>query len=124
MLVSEGMFEIVEGIDSIELNEIVNSDHREYVIDLNLEAYFDEDFNQENEREKKLLNPNKILQRKVFVDICEELLNMLTIENELNYVKLNKDIEKIEQIDKGTTCVLKKLRSNAEGKRKGIRGYK
>ena len=81
MLVSVGMFEIVEVIELIECNEIVDSGNRGYLIDLNLEAYFDKDFNQENEREQRLLNPNKRCHRKVFVDVCEELLNRLPIEN-------------------------------------------
>ena len=35
VLVSEGIINIVEGIELIECNEIVDSDHRGYLTDLN-----------------------------------------------------------------------------------------
>ena len=44
-LVSEGMMNTVEGINPIEWNKIVDSDHRSYLIHLNLEMYFAEEFN-------------------------------------------------------------------------------
>ena len=59
VLVSEGMLNVVEGIELIECNEIVDSDHRGYLTDLNLEMHFEEDFNKEQEIEQRLLNPNK-----------------------------------------------------------------
>ena len=44
------MLEIAEGVESIECDEIVGSDHWGHSTDLNLELHFDEDFNKENER--------------------------------------------------------------------------
>ena len=44
----------------------------------------------------------------MFVDVCKGLLNMLPIENELNYSEMNKDREKMEQIYKDMTHVPKK----------------
>ena len=41
VLVTEGILEIVERIELIEFHEIIDSDHRGYLIDLNLKAYFD-----------------------------------------------------------------------------------
>ena len=45
VLVSEGMSNVVEGIELIEYNEIVDSEHHRCLTDLNLEACFEEDFN-------------------------------------------------------------------------------
>ena len=70
MLVPEGMLEIVEGIELIKCNEIVYSGHRGCLIYLNLEDCFDKEFNQANEKEQRLLNPNKISHKKTFVDDC------------------------------------------------------
>ena len=39
---SKGISQIVKGMDLIECNEIVDSDHRGHLIDLNLEVCFDE----------------------------------------------------------------------------------
>ena len=49
-LLSKRMLEIAEGVESIEHNEIVGSDHWGHSMELNLELNFDEDFNKENER--------------------------------------------------------------------------
>ena len=52
VLASEGMLEIVEGKKLIEWNKIIDYDHRDFLKDINLKEYFDEEFNQENERER------------------------------------------------------------------------
>ena len=71
--------------------------YRGCLIDLDLEVCFDEEFNQENDRKKRLLSPNRISHRKVFVNVCEELLSMLPIKNELNYVEMSTDRSKMEK---------------------------
>ena len=38
------MLNMVEGIELIEFNEIVHSEHRGHLTDLNLEKNFEEDF--------------------------------------------------------------------------------
>ena len=43
------MLNIVEGIELIECDEIIDSDHRGHLTDLNLEIFFEEDFNKEQE---------------------------------------------------------------------------
>ena len=45
VLVSEGILNVVEGIELIECNEIVVSNHRVHLIGSNLETCFEEDFN-------------------------------------------------------------------------------
>jgi len=89
-----------------------------------LETHFEEDFNKEQEIEQRLLNPNKRTHRKKFVEMCEELLNVMPIEHELEHIERHKDRAKMEQIDQDITFVLQKARSKAEGERKGMRGCK
>ena len=50
--------------------------------------------------------------------MCEEILNAIPIEDELDYAEICKCIGKMEQIDKETTFVLNKAKSNGEGERK------
>ena len=45
ILGSEGIMNIVERIELIECDEIVDSDHRVYLVDLNLETHFEEESN-------------------------------------------------------------------------------
>ena len=79
VLVSEVMLNIVKGIELIEWEEIVDSDHRGHLTYLNLE-FFRRRFNKEQEIEQRLLNPNKIIHRKEFFKTCEEFLNATPIE--------------------------------------------
>ena len=66
-----------------------------------------------------MLNHNKRNHRQIFVETCEELLNVFPIENELNYVEMHKDRAKMEQVDKDITFLLQKSRSKVEGDKKG-----
>ena len=52
VLVSEGMLNVVEGIELIECNEIVDSDHRGWLTNVNLETHFGEDFNRGIEKKE------------------------------------------------------------------------
>ena len=124
MLVSEGMLNVAEGIELIECNKIVDSDHFGYLTDLNLETYFEEEFNKEREIEYRSLNPKKRTHRKKFAEMCKELLNVIPIEHELEHIERHKDRAKMEQLDKDITFVLQKARSKAEGERKGMQGCK
>ena len=49
VLGSEGFLNVVANIKLIEHNEIMDSDHRRCLVDLNLEARFEEEFNTEKE---------------------------------------------------------------------------
>jgi hypothetical protein len=40
--VSEGLMEFVEGLKLIHHNEIIFSDHRAYIVDINIEDYFND----------------------------------------------------------------------------------
>ena len=44
VLGTEGVMNIVDGIELIECNEKVDSDHRGYLIDVNLEEFFESSF--------------------------------------------------------------------------------
>ena len=117
------MLNIIEGIELIECNEIVDSDHRGHLTDMNQETHFGEDFNREIEIERRLLNHNKRTHR-IFFEMYDELLNATPIENELNYIEMHEDRAKMEQIDKDITFLLQKVRSKVTGETKEIRGCK
>ena len=62
---SEGILNVTEGIKLIDCNEKADSDHQGFLVDLNLELNFEEEFNKEHEIEKRLLNPNERCHGKV-----------------------------------------------------------
>ena len=65
---------VIDGIELIECNEIIDSDHRGWLTDVNLEACFEEKFNRAKEMESRTLNPTKRNHRKLFAEKYEELL--------------------------------------------------
>ena len=61
---------VTERIELMECNKNMDSDHRGYLIDSNLEICFEEEFNNEQELEQRLLNLNKSTHREDFVETC------------------------------------------------------
>ena len=96
VLGSEGIMNIVEGIELIEYNEILDSNHRSYLADLNLETHFEEEFTNKQECDLILFNPNKITHRIEFVETCQKHLSTTSIEQELEDVERHKDRENME----------------------------
>ena len=57
----------------------------------------------------------------IFMQSCEENLDVINIEKDLNEVNINFSRVEVEQLDKDTMCVLRKARKCAEGSKIGIR---
>ena len=73
--VSEGLMEFIEGLKLLSHNEIVWSDHRAYVIDVNFEDYFNEELNRWDNINHMMLDPAKQSHRIKFVEELEEQLD-------------------------------------------------
>ena len=74
--VSPGLIEVVEGCVLLEINNIVISDHRSYIIDLNLQRYFDKTFSEWDAINKSTLNPSRRLHREKFIEILDDQLQI------------------------------------------------
>ena len=114
------MLRCIKGIELTECSEIVESDHRGYLTDVDFAEYFAEELVEGDLRKKRCLNPNRKTHREIFVKKCEELLDVFNIENELNEVNEQFDGAKIEQIDKDITCIMRNARKKVEGPMKGL----
>ena len=55
---SSGIMEYIEGSKLVDYSEIVESDHRGYVIDVAMEEYFEIEFSQWNTIDRVMLNPS------------------------------------------------------------------
>ena len=55
--IRSGLMSHVEGIKLLERNEVVMSDHRAYLLDVNAEEYFESELSFFNQIDKTLLNP-------------------------------------------------------------------
>ena len=54
---TNGVMDFVEGCELLGYNEIVETDHRAYMIDVNINEYFDEEFNEWDKINYVILNP-------------------------------------------------------------------
>jgi len=79
--VSEGLIEYVEGVKLIPHNEIVNSDHRVYIVDINIEEYFEDEFSHWNTINHVILNPSKKSHRTKFIEELEAQLDLHQLES-------------------------------------------
>jgi len=79
--VLEGLIEFVEGSLLVPNNEIVNTNHRAYIIDINLEDYFNEEFSYWNAINHVILDPAKRSHRIKFLVELENQLDQYQLEN-------------------------------------------
>ena len=73
----------IEGSMLYEVNEIINTDHRSCIFDINLEGYFNDQISELDNINKTLLDLNRILYREKFKEYVEEQLNTILIEEAL-----------------------------------------
>ena len=66
------IMEYVVGYHLINYNEIVERDYQAYVIDINIEEYFDEAFSGWDNINRVILNPPRRSHRNIFVESIEE----------------------------------------------------
>ena len=107
----EGTLSNVKGCELIECSEIVESDHRGCLTNVDFAEYFAEEFVEEEKRMERSLNPNrKKTHREKFAEKCDVLLDSINVENELKEACSNFSRAKIEQVDADTTHALTKAR--------------
>ena len=96
VLATEGMLRKVKGCELTECSEIVESDHRRCLIDVDFTDYFSEEFVEDEERMEMNLNPNRKTHREKFAKKHDALLDIISIENDLIEVNNNFSRAKIE----------------------------
>ena len=78
----------VEGSKLCETNEILDTDHWGYVIDINLNDYFEEEFSTWDTINKSTLDPEKCTHREKFGQLIDENLDIINIEQNLDRMYL------------------------------------
>ena len=107
-----------EGSKLFEINEVINIDHRSYIIDINFESYFEEEFAEWDKINKSALDLGRSTHRQKYGEYADELLDTMTIEEliyELQYQNIIK--EKSETIDKDITYLMNKARRRIKDKK-------
>ena len=71
-----GIIEYVEEYQLINYNDIVELDHRAYIIDIAIDKYFDKEFSSWGNINRVIMNPARRNHREVFVELIENQLNV------------------------------------------------
>ena len=88
------MLSKVTGCELIECSEIIESDHRGHLIDIDFADHFAEEFVEGDERYGRSLNPNRKSHREIFSEKCDQILDAITIEKEIQEVNYSFSREK------------------------------
>ena len=64
IVVKSGVMDYVEGCELLSYNKIVEIDYRAHMIDVNIDKYFNEEFNKWNKINYMILNPARRSYRK------------------------------------------------------------
>ena len=72
VVIIQGLLEYIKGSILVETNKIVISDHRGFIINMNLLEYFQEAVSNYNTVNFKILNPNQKLHRDQFQEEIEK----------------------------------------------------
>ena len=112
---TEGIMEHVDGCKLLSHAEVVISDHRPCVIDVNLEEYFNECFSSWDQINSVKLNPSRRSHKEKFCEALEEQLDVHQLENKIHHIEQCPTIEEIECIDKAITETLNNAMKKVEG---------
>ena len=80
LAVSDGIIPFLEGLALYEVNKIMRSDYRAYVIGLNLEAYFEEQFSQQDFINRSILDLSRRDHREKFEEYADKFLDNIPME--------------------------------------------
>ena len=87
------IIQYVEGSVLKERNEIINTDYRAFIVDINLEDYFKKTFSGWDNINKRVLNSSRRLHRDRFQILVEEIIEIMQIEDLINDIILTKPIK-------------------------------
>ena len=118
--VSYGISEYIEGSKLIECNDIIFTNHRSYIIDINIEDYFNDQLSSWDEINRVMLNPLRRSHRIKFTQSLDEQLQKLNIENIISSMIDFPTNEQIERVDEMIISVLVTTTKKIQGMKRNI----
>ena len=112
---SHSISEYIEGCQVVQHNEILYSDHRGYMVDVNFEGYFNDHLSSWDEHYKTILNPSRKSHREKFANIIEEQIDMHNLSEMIEDIRNNPINGRIEMVDETITRIFNKARKKVEG---------
>jgi len=112
---SAGIMQYIEGCKLLNNNDILYSDHRSYIIDVNLEEYFNDQFSSWNDSQQVIINPSRKSHREKFTNIIEEKIDEYQLETMIDELQQNPIESRIEVVDNIITKIFSIARKKIEG---------
>ena len=117
---TSGIMEYVDGCEILGYNEVVESDHRSYLVDISLEEYFNDEMSEWDTIDRVKINPSKRSHRKIFYEEIEHQLNIYNVENDLERMERSCSYNEIEVVDEIITRMLQTATKKVEGMKRSI----
>jgi len=117
---TNGIMNYIEGCRLMNYNEIVESDHRAFMIDVDIEEYFNDEFSGWDKINRVMINPARKSHRQKFQEVIEEQLEIYNIEEDLEAMKINANYHQMEVIDKTITRMMMKAVKTIEGMKRNV----
>ena len=117
---SAGILDYIEGSMLLDYNDIFETDHRGYMVDIALDEYFEMEFSSWDQINKVMLNPSRRSHREKFVVTLENQLNIYQLEDELEQMKITTTHGQMEQYDNIITRILNVATKSVEGMKRNV----
>ena len=121
MSVTGGLLQHITGSEMIEYNEMIVSDHRGFLVDIDINTYLNVETCAIDDPTTICLNPRRLSHKKKFVKKAEELIDDVKLEQTMKEIVENGVTnELIEYVDEEITHVLNSARKHAEGPKRNV----
>ena len=117
---TSGILEYVDGCELLGYNEVVETDHRSYIVDISLNDYFNDEMSEWESIDKVSLNPARRSHMEKFLEELENQLNIYNIEDDLDRMEISCSHEEIEVVDDLITRMFQVATKKVEGMKRAI----
>ena len=117
---SNGIMNYIEGSRLMNYNEIIQSDHRAYMIDIDIREYFKDEFEGWDNVNRVMLNPARKSHREKFKEVIEEQLEIYNLEDELTKMERSASYHQMEKVDQKITQIINEAIKKIEGMKRNI----
>ena len=118
---SEAALQVVTGSMLVDFNEIVMSDHRGFMFDVDLKELMDLEASKYDSRDRRTLNPTNRAHRTKFKESLEKLRTETKLEEKIARINHSRvSARELNAVDDEITHVLNKARKSAEGVRSNV----
>ena len=121
VLVSSRLVEVIDGCKLINFNKIISTDHRGFIVDIDLDEYFNMQHFCIDKIESSIINSRRAKYKAKFIETvnkCIEITGLEAIMN--NYYNICASEDRLEQLDKEISYVIEKAWKVVEGPQCGV----